>query len=140
MPRMGIQRKKPVRSTAARHSAAGPISLADALFTTTQQKVLGLLFGQPDRSFFASEMIAKAGVGSGAVQRELARLEQSGLVTSTRVGNQKHYRANPAAPIHDELTRIVARTFGLADPLRRALEPLQDRILWAIVYGSVAKR
>jgi len=49
-------------------------AVADALFTSTQQKVLTLLFGQPDRSFFATELISLAGAGSGAVQRELARL------------------------------------------------------------------
>ncbi|MGO1273166.1 MAG: transcriptional regulator, partial [Pseudomonas helleri] len=27
------------------------LSLSDALFTNTQQKVLGLLFGKPDQSF-----------------------------------------------------------------------------------------
>jgi hypothetical protein len=52
--------------------------------------VLGLLFGQPDRSFYATELIALTGAGSGAVQRELARLEQSGLVTVSRLGTQKH--------------------------------------------------
>lgn len=35
--------------------------------------VLGLLFGQPDRSFFASELIDK-GAGSGAVQRDLTEI------------------------------------------------------------------
>ncbi|GAB3471148.1 winged helix-turn-helix domain-containing protein [Polaromonas eurypsychrophila] len=68
-----------------------PSGFAAALFTGTQQRVLGLLFGQPDRSFYANEIIALAGVGSGAVQRELARLAQSGLVTLRPVGNQKHY-------------------------------------------------
>ena len=56
-------------------------SLADALFTRTQQRVLGVLFGQPERSFYASELIRDAGTGSGAAQRELAKLEGSGLIT-----------------------------------------------------------
>ena len=77
--------------------------MADALFSATQQRVLGLLFGQPQRSFFTSELIALAGGGSGAVQRELRRLEESGLVTLSRVGNQKHYQANADAPIFVEL-------------------------------------
>ena len=54
--------------------AQGGLSVADALFTGTQQRVLGLLFGQPARSFYATEVIGLAGMGSGAVQRELARL------------------------------------------------------------------
>jgi predicted nucleotidyltransferase len=119
---------------------ARPASLADALFSGTQQRVLAWLFGQPGRSFYATELIGLAGAGSGAVQRELARLAQSGLVTARAVGNQKHYQANPEAPIYAELCGIVQKTVGLAEPLREALAPLAARIQAAFVYGSVAKR
>ena len=132
MPNMGMKAKTipiPLRT-----------SLADALFSTTQQRVLAYLFGQPERSFFATELIGLAGGGSGAVQRELARLEQSGLVTVTRVGTQKHYQANPKSPIFAELCAIAQKTVGLAEPLREALAPLAKRITAAFVFGSVAKR
>jgi len=118
----------------------GATGLADALFTTTQQRVLGLLFGQPERSFFATELIALAERGSGAVQRELIRLEQSGLVTTRRLGTQKHYQANPESPIFAELTGIARKTVGLAEPLREALAPFAAKIAAAFVYGSIAKR
>lgn len=114
--------------------------LADALFTTTQQRVLGALYGQPLRSFTVSELITSTGAGSGAMQRELAKLVASGLLTMQPVGNQKRYQANPAAPIHDELVGIVQKTVGLAEPLRAALQPLASKITAAFVYGSVAKR
>jgi predicted nucleotidyltransferase len=133
MPNMGMNRKQ----APAKPRAAG---LADALFTGTQQRVLAWLFGQPERSFYATELIGLAGAGSGAVQRELARLTQSGLVTARAVGNQKHYQANPAAPIYAELCSIVQKTVGLAEPLREALAPLAGQIRAAFVYGSVAKR
>jgi predicted nucleotidyltransferase len=114
-------------------------SLASALFTTTQQRVLGLLFGQAERSFFATELISLAGSGSGAVQRELQRLAESGLVTVTRLGNQKHYQANRSAPIFEELRGIAVKAFGPADTLRSSLTPLADRIQSAWMFGSVAK-
>lgn len=134
MPNMGIKEK------AAAYRVREGTSLADALFSNVQQRVLAYLFGQPDRSFFATEIIKLAGGGSGAVQRELARLEDSGLVTITRVGTQKHYQANPASPIFLELCAIAQKTVGLAEPLRKALKPLEKKILAAFVYGSVAKR
>jgi predicted nucleotidyltransferase len=114
------------------------VSLVDALFSSTQQRVLGLVFGQPDRSFYATELIGMLGVGSGAVQRELARLAGSGLVTVRQVGTQKHYQANPDSPIFHELTGMITKTVGLAEPLREALTPFADRIRVAFVYGSVA--
>ena len=133
MPTMGMNQKAAPRRTR-------PASLADALFSGTQQRVLTWLFGQPERSFYATELIGLAGAGSGAVQRELARLSQSGLVTARAVGNQKHYQANPEAPIYAELCGIVRKTVGLAEPLREALAPLAARIQAAFVYGSIAKR
>ena len=120
--------------------AAASRSLADALFTRTQQGVLGFLFGQPDRSFFASELIREIGMGSGAIQRELARLEQSGLAKVHQLGNQKHFQANPSSPLFAELASIAQKTFGIAYPLREALERLAPKIRAAFVFGSVAKR
>jgi predicted nucleotidyltransferase len=102
--------------------------------------VLAVLFGNPGRSFYASEIIALASSGTGAVQRELARLESAGLVTVRRVGNQKHYQANPEAPVFEELRGVVLKTSGLADVLRVALGPLTSDIRAAFVYGSIARR
>ena len=113
--------------------------LADALFAKVQQRVLGVLFGNPRRSFYANEVIGLARSGTGAVQRELARLEASGLVTVTRVGRQKHYQANASSPVFEELRALVLKTFGLADVLRTALAPVSESIRAAFVYGSIAK-
>jgi predicted nucleotidyltransferase len=74
------------------------------------------------------------------VQREIARLEKSGLITMRRVGAQKHYQANPGSPLFEELRNIIRKTIGLTDPLRVALTPLTKQISAAFVYGSVAKR
>ena len=132
MPNMGRRPGGP--------SSPSRVSLADALFSRTQQRVLAFLFGQPERSFYATELIGLVAAGSGAVQRELAKLARSELVTVTRVGNQKHYQANPSSPIFAELCAVAQKTVGLAEPLREALAPLARRIEAAFVFGSVAKR
>ena len=115
-------------------------ALADALFTTTQQRVLALLFGQPDRSFFVNEIIALVGLGRGTVQRELSRLAESGLATVFRVGNQKHYQANRDSPLFHELCSIIRKTVGLKDPVLAALQAVSEHITLALIYGSIAKR
>jgi predicted nucleotidyltransferase len=146
MPIMGIRRASIRKGTPPSSvEDVGPPAyqrssgLADALFSTVQQRVLAYLFGQPERSFYATELIKLVGGGSGAVQRELARLSASGLVTVRRVGTQKHYQANPASPIFNELCGIAQKTVGLAEPLRDALQPLAGQIVAAFVFGSVAK-
>lgn len=126
---MGTTRKP--ASTARR-------SLADALFTKTQQRVLGVLFGNPNRTFYAREVISTARTGVGAAQRELAKLEASGLIVASRIGHQKHYQANASSLLFAELRSIILKTVGLAEPLRAALKPLSSAIRIAFVYGSVA--
>jgi len=128
------------RTPKAGKSTTRKESLADALFTATQQRLFSLLFGQPRRSFFVTELIELADVGRGAVQRELSRLERSGLVTTERHGNQKHYRANPDAPIYKELCSIIKKTVGVQQQVRAVLEPLETQISLALIYGSVAKQ
>ena len=113
--------------------------LAGALFSPVQQRVLGLLFGQPGRRFQSAELIRLAEGGTGAVHRQLQRLEAAGWITAIRVGNQKHYQANAECPAFEELRSLIAKTVGLVEPLRRALSPLAARIVAAFVYGSIAK-
>ncbi len=112
--------------------------IADALFSATQQRVLALIYGQPGRSFFTTELINLVGAGRGAVQRELRRLVESGLVTVSAIGNQKHYQANTSASIYKELHGIVVKTLGIAEQLKSAVEPIKDEMLLAFIYGSVA--
>ena len=115
-------------------------STADALFPAVRQRVLAVLFGSPDRSFYANELIALARSGTGAVQRELASLLAAGLVTVRDQGNQKHYQANAASPVFAELRGLVLKTVGLADVLRAALAPLEDQVAAAFVYGGGARQ
>jgi len=115
------------------------ISLSNALFSKVQQRVLALIFGQPDRSFYTSEIMRNVRSGTGAVERELSRLQRSGLVSVERIGNQKHYRANQRCPIFAEVQSLVVKTVALTEPLQRSLEPCAANIKTAFVYGSVAK-
>ena len=115
------------------------VNLSNALFSKVQQRVLGLIFAHPDRSFYTSEIIRTVDSGTGAVERELSRLLRSGLVSVERVGNQKHYRANQHSPIFDELHGLILKTVALKVPLRQALQPYADKIKAAFIFGSMAK-
>ena len=114
-------------------------SIAEALFTKTQQRVLGLLYGKPDKSFYTNEIVRMAAIGRGTVTRELEKLTSSGILNSSKEGNQQYYQANRDNPIFDELVAIATKTFGVADVVRQALKPVNDKILCAFIYGSVAK-
>jgi len=119
-------------------------TIADSLFTKTQQKVMGLLFRKPDTSFYLNEIVRLADMGKGTIKRELEKMTQAGLLTVKRIGNQTHYQANPASPVYDELISISRKTFGLADIIRQAFQSdnsflANDSIQYAFIYGSIAK-
>ena len=83
--------------------------LADALFSPVQQRILGLIFGEPERRFQSAEVIRLAGSGTGAAHRVLVRLAAAGFITVTRAGNQKHYQANRENPVFAELHSLVVK-------------------------------
>lgn len=134
IPSMGVIRD----SGEVGYSASGS-GIADALFNRVQQRVLGILFGNPRRSFYSNELVAMAESGTGAVFRELKRLADAGIVTVEKIGRQKHYQANPACPVFGELRGLIMKTVGLVDVLHTALFPLSGKVSTAFVYGSVAK-
>lgn len=113
--------------------------LADALFTSTQQKVLGLLYGKVDKTFYTKEIIRATGMGVATIKRELDRMLAAGILQMRKVGNQHHYQANPECPIYHELMGIVRKTFGVVDVLQHALLPLDANIDFAFVFGSISK-
>ena len=115
------------------------VRIPDALFSNVQQRLLGIIFGQPDRRFQGAELIRMISSGTGAVHRQLTTLAASGLVNVTQIGNQKHYQANPDSPVFEELCGLIRKTVGLREPLQRSLEPLKDQIDVAFVYGSIAR-
>ena len=114
-------------------------AIGDALFTKTQQKVLGLLYGRPEQSFYTNEIVRWADMGRGTIRRELDRLVASGLLVVTREGNQHHYRANLNNPVYQELSGIVRKTFGMSDVIRSVLAPVDEQIDLAFIYGSIAR-
>ena len=114
--------------------------LSNVLFSKVRQRVLALLYGQPDRSFHTNEIIRLTNSGTGAVQRELAALSSAEIITVESIGNQKHYAANRMSPLFSELRAIVLKTFGLGDVLRQELAPAVSQIHIAFIYGSIAKQ
>jgi predicted nucleotidyltransferase len=116
------------------------MSIANALFTNSQARVLRWLFGHPERSFHLSELRRLTGLASASLQRELNRLAEAGLIHSERVGNLRRFQANSKSPVFHELIALTRKTLGIEPMLREALQPMESRLRVAFVYGSVAKQ
>lgn len=114
--------------------------LGDLLFGQTRGGVLMLLYSRLDESFYVREIARRIGVSVGIVQRELETLYQVQLVHRRKTGNQVFYQANREHPVFSELSALVAKTLGIFEMIRSALVPLEKKIRWAFVYGSLARQ
>ena len=110
----------------------------EALFSNTRRKVLSLFFMHPDKQFYFREVLKLTGTKQGAIQRELKSLTEAEILELELKGNQTYYSVNRFNPIFSELRRIVLKTFGMADILKKSLLPYRSNIDVAAIYGSVA--
>lgn len=98
------------------------------------------MFVDPEHSFTLNELLAQAGVGHGGGQRQIERLLLAGVLQEgPRRARQRSIKVNTDFFLYSELRGIVLKSFGLAEPLRKALEPFESQIDEAFVFGSVAK-
>jgi len=115
------------------------MSIAHAILTDSQARLWPWIFGRPQQDFHLNELKRLTGLGSASLQRELNRLVNAGLITSHTLGNLRLFRANAQSPIYSELITITQKVLGVSAELLRVLEPYQSHLLWAALYGSVAK-
>jgi predicted nucleotidyltransferase len=101
-------------------------------------KILGWLFTHPDESFFVRQMAMIVEEDPTNVSREMARLEEMGILRSKRNGNLKHFQTNQECPFFNELKGLVLKTSGVAGQIRDSLDKIAG-IELAFIYGSYAK-
>lgn len=85
------------------------------------------------------ELARRLGVSPSSLQRELRSLVQGGILRQKREGKQVYFQAATDSPVFEELHGIILKTAGLADVIKAALRPFSRSILWAFIYGSVAR-
>ncbi len=101
-------------------------------------KILGWLFTHPDESFFVRQVASILKEDPTNVSREMAKLEELGILRSKRTGNLKHFQTNQECPFFVELKGLVLKTSGVAGRIRDSLQRLGG-IEFAFIYGSYAK-
>jgi|ERR1700678_2774770 predicted nucleotidyltransferase len=125
----------PIMGTTADNSVAGK-----GLFGRTRAAVLAELYGHADQSFYVRQLARAVSGGHGALQRELQRLTEMGIILRTTQGNQVLYQANSQSPIFSEIKGLIAKTVGVRDVIRSSLASSGQAIQIAFVYGSVARQ
>lgn len=114
-------------------------TLLPLLRSRSQGDILAVIMLEPERERSLSEIAEESGTSLSTVQREVARLEEGGLVTTSRRGNTRLVRAITDSVIFKPLADLLAVTFGPAAVLRAALAEVPS-VERAFIYGSWAAR
>ena len=118
---------------------ATTMSILDSLFGMQRQRALGWLLLHPQQKLHVRELARLTETNAGSLHRELARLAECGLLLRTAQGNQVLYQANRRNPVFHELAGLFRKTSGIVGVLQQALQPLDEQIDAAWVFGSVAR-
>ena len=120
----------------------GPSNMvsSESLFGHTRSAVLSMLYGHADQAFYLRQLARAVGTGHGALQRELKRLTDMGVIVRRCQGNQVLFQANARSPIFPEIKSLITKTVGIHDVIRSSLASLAPEIQIAFVYGSVARQ
>lgn len=112
--------------------------MLEALISSeTRVKVLTLFLLNPDKEYYIRQVERLVGKNYALVRKELAHLEEFGLLSSETKGNQTYYTVDQTFFLYPELQRLVLKTEGVARVLKEQLDELG--VLECIfIYGSFA--
>ena len=106
---------------------------SESLFGHTRSAVLSMLYGHADQAFYLRQLARAVGTGHGALQRELKRLTDMGVIVRRCQGNQVLFQANARSPIFPEIKSLITKTVGIHDVIRSSLASLAPEIQNAFV-------
>jgi DNA-binding transcriptional ArsR family regulator len=112
----------------------------DPLLSKVVQDILAATLFDSQRSWYLSDLAGYLRRRPSALQNPLAALVESGILERREDGNRVYSRPDPECPFLPELRGLILKTVGLVDVLRELLSSFQDRINFAFVHGSMARR
>jgi predicted nucleotidyltransferase len=114
-----------------------PLTLKLLFSSKLRVKVLSHFFFHPGETFHVRRLATELHESAGSIARELAHLEEAGIVSSSAVGNQKHCALREDNSILNDLRNIFLKTSGASAELRSVLEKI-PAVEVAFIYGSYA--
>jgi predicted nucleotidyltransferase len=109
-----------------------------ALGSKLRRDLLAYFYGNRRARVYVRQLAERIGADSTNVSRELARLEQYGLLVSEREGRQLYYRLNLQNRQVRPLFQLLQQTIGAEPILRKSLAHVSG-LSHAWIYGSFAK-
>lgn len=103
-----------------------------------RKKIILLLIYNPSKAYYINEIARLIKTSAGNVQRELKKLEKSGLLSKEKKGNSIYFRINNTVSFFNDFKNIVDKTIGLKNILEEILLKAKN-IDFAFLFGSYVK-
>ncbi len=84
-------------------------SIDESLFGLIRRQLLSLFFLNPEKSFYLLELINILRTGRGGVQREVANLVESGIITREKSGMKVFFSLAENCIVTDEMQRLLRK-------------------------------
>lgn len=114
------------------------VNIRSLISSKIRLELLKILALNPESSFNINELSRRTEFSIRGVDRELKNLFSGGILTRIVSGNQHRYQLDPSCPINREIKGIIIKTVGITDILKKVLEPVEEDIEHAFIYGSFA--
>ena len=108
-------------------------SIDESLFGRIRRELLCLFFLNPGKSYFLLELIDILRTGRGGVQRELANLVESGIITREKSGNKVFFRISEDCAVIIEMQKLLAKLVDYENMLSLAVKDYRTSIQTAVL-------
>jgi hypothetical protein len=111
-------------------------SIDESLFGRIRRELLCLFFLNQGKSFFLLELVDILRTGRGGVQRELANLVESGMITREKAGMKVLFSLSESCPVTDEIQKLLVKIVDYEDMISLAVSDYATYIKTAAMSSA----
>lgn len=108
----------------------------EALFGKIRRELLCLFFLNPDRSFYLLELVEILQTGRGGVQRELANLVESGIISRIKKGVKVFFKISDECGILGEMQDLLLRLMNIEKMISSVLKLYGGSVTTAVLSST----
>lgn len=114
-------------------------SLRDFIVSKVRVKVIKSLLENSSEMYHVRELVRRTGEEINAVRRELARMEEAGMVKKEHRGNRLYYWFNKEYAFYEDLLGLAAKSSGLGFGIRKNRGKL-GKISFVVFSGEFVRQ
>ncbi|MBI2405540.1 winged helix-turn-helix transcriptional regulator [Candidatus Microgenomates bacterium] len=113
-------------------------NISDFIVSRARIKLFEVFYGNPRQIHHVRDLVRLTGEEINAVRRELARMEEAGMLRREPRGNRLYYGVRPDYQFYQELLQLVVKTTGLGAAIRKNREKL-GKISYVMFSGRFVR-